>query len=138
MRALWMRLTLSVFQAKASPSFTEPQYNNVNSRELCMWRNNSRKTRVREKPRFKHTAFTANVLVDKECKTRKLFVVLVFQEKYFPFISSMADLCFMNHIKRQCHDSLKQEYRQDMMNTYNLEDERLAVGESSPFKQEHP
>lgn len=50
----------------------------------------------------------------------------------------MADLCFMNHIKRQCHDSLKQEYRQDMMNTYNLEDERLAVGESSPFKQEHP
>lgn len=64
--------------------------------------------------------------------------MLVFQEKYFPFISSMADLCFMNHIKWQCHDSLKQEYRQDMMNTYNLKDESLAVRESSPFKQERP
>lgn len=65
-------------------------------------------------------------------------MVLVFQEKDFPFISSMADLCFVNHSKWQCHDSLKQEYRQDTMNTYNLEGERLAVGEGSPFKQERP
>lgn len=74
----------------------------------------------------------------KQENRNKLFVVLVFQEKYFPFISSMADLCFMNHSKWQCHDSLKQEYRHDMMNTYNLEDERLAVEEGSSFKQEHP
>lgn len=71
MRALGMCLTLSLFQVKASPSFMEPQYNNANSREFCVRRNNSKKTRVREGPRGKHTAFTANVLVDKEPKTRK-------------------------------------------------------------------
>lgn len=43
----------------------KPQYNNFNSKVLCLWRKDSRKEHSR-KPCGKHVAFKANALVDKE------------------------------------------------------------------------